>query len=111
VLSALTLLVGMAAFLYSVYRLHRQMVAAKRRYVAWAHGLYASAYATVRSGDTLEGLRAQGSLLSAAEAMERRAESIHQWPFADRTFTWIATVATGVLVAIITRYVLREIGL
>jgi hypothetical protein len=76
---------GLAAFFFSMLRLHRQMAAVKASELAIARGLYARAYAPVRSEPTLEALESQRSLLSAADALEKRARDIHEWPIDEGT--------------------------
>ena len=56
-------------------------------------------------------LRAQSSVLSAAEGLERRAEAIQHWPFDEATVTRIVAISTGVVTAIITRLLLSRLGL
>lgn len=102
---------GVAAFFLSMWRLHRQMLAAKGRHLAWARGLYAEAYAPVRANVTLEAIRERAPLVSAAEALEKRAAAIQEWPFDDRTTGRIVGISMGVVTAVITRMVLRSLGL
>jgi hypothetical protein len=46
-----------------------------------------------------------------AEGFEKRALAIQEWPFDDRTMTRIVGISTGVVTAIIVRFVLRAMGL
>ena len=102
---------GVVIFFLSLWRIHQQMLAAKRRYVEWARELYARAVEPVRASGDPEVLRAQSSVMSAAESLERRAEAIQHWPFDESTVTRIAAITTGVVTAIITRVLLSRIGL
>jgi hypothetical protein len=102
---------GVVIFFLSLWRIHQQMLDAKRRYLEWARRMYARAFEPVRASDDPEALRAQSSLLSAAEALERRAEGIQQWPFDESTVARIAAITTGVVTAIITRVLLSRLGL
>ncbi|HET6948572.1 MAG TPA: hypothetical protein VFJ45_12250 [bacterium] len=99
------------AFFLSMWRLHRQLLEAKRRHLAWARRLYTEAYEPVRENVTLEAIRERAPLVSAAEALEKRAGLIQEWPFDDRTMTRIVAISTGVVTAIISRMVLRSVGL
>lgn len=65
----------------------------------------------MKAAGSLEALREQAPLLSAAEALEKRAEAIQTWPFDDRTLRLIAAIVTSVVVAAITRLVLKPLGL
>jgi len=94
-----------------MWRLHRQLLEAKRRHLAWARSLYTEAYEPVRENVTLEAIRERAPLVSAAEAIEKRAGLIQEWPFDDRTMTRIVAISTGVVTAIISRMVLRSVGL
>jgi len=60
---------------------------------------------------TLAALERQRNLLSAAEALEKRAISIHEWPFAERTPTLVITVVTSVIAMTIGRLILDPFGL
>ena len=105
------LLSGLAVFFLSLYRIHRQMVAAKKRYVEWVRGLYAEAYQRVRQEGSLEALQAQAPLLSGVEALERRAEAIYPWPFEASIPGRMAAIITSVMAAIIARLILSRLGL
>jgi hypothetical protein len=55
-----------------------------RPLTAFARALYAEAYEPVRMARTLEALERQHTLLGAADALEKRARAIHDWPVALR---------------------------
>jgi len=78
-LGAAVLAVALGTFFLSLVRLHQQMVEVKAEELALARDLYAQAYAPVRERPTLETLEQQRSLLSAADALEKRANAIHDW--------------------------------
>jgi hypothetical protein len=107
-------LLGVLVFFGCLEGLHRQLVAARRHYLAWAGQLYAQAYEPIRSG-SLGALGEQAQLLQAAEVIQRRAEAIQQWPFQQRRLAQIAgivgTVVTFVLTGILTRLILVRLGL
>jgi hypothetical protein len=102
---------GVVVFFLSMWRLHRQMMAAKARHLAWVRALYGEAFAPIRPRPTLEGLQARAPLVSAAEALEKRALSIQEWPFDDRTMARIVAVSTGVVTTTLARFVMRAVGL
>jgi hypothetical protein len=95
----------------SLRRLNRQMVAVKQRELERALDLYMQAYQVVRDEPTLEVLQRQVGLLSAAEALEKRAERIQEWPFDEATFARVVTIASGVAAFIIGRLLLSGVGL
>jgi hypothetical protein len=107
-------LLGVGVFFACLEGLHRQLLAARRHYLAWAGQLYARAYEPIRSG-SLAGLGEQAQLLQAAEVIHRRAEAIQQWPFQQRRLVQMAgivgSVVTFVVTGIITRLVLVSLGL
>jgi hypothetical protein len=87
------------------------MVAAKQRELERALDLYMQAYQAVRDEPTLEVLERQVGLLSAAEALEKRAERIQEWPFDEATFARVVTIASSVAAVIIGRLILGPVGL
>ena len=104
-------LVVLAAFVLSLWRLHRRMVEVKEEHLATARALYAEAYAPLRQMPTLETLDQQRSLLSAAQALEKRAESILEWPIDERVITRVVPIATGATATIVARLILSRFGL
>jgi hypothetical protein len=73
------------------------MVAVKATELATARNLYAQAYEPLKSSPTLEVLEQQHSLLGAADALEKRANAIHDWPIDEGTWAPVATVSTSVV--------------
>ena len=102
---------GLAAFFLSLYELHLQMVAVKQAELALARDLYARAYEPVRTSPTLETLEQQRNLLSAADALEKRARAIHDWPIDEGMFARVLTIATSVVAITIGRLILDPLGL
>ena len=107
----LVLIAVLAAFFLSLLRLHRQMVEVKAGELAIARELYARAYEPVHRARTLEALERQRALLGAADALEKRASAIHEWPFTERTPTLVITIATSVTAMTIGRLILDPLGL
>ena len=101
----------LTTFFLSLIRLHRQMVRVKAGELAFARDLYAQAYEPVRRSRTLESLERQRALLAAADALEKRAKEIHEWPFSERTPTLVITIATSVTAMTIGRLILDPLGL
>jgi hypothetical protein len=101
---------GLAAFFFSLLGLHRQMVAVKEDELALARALYAEAYQPVRTTRTLEALERQHTLLGAADALEKRAHAIHDWPIAEGTWAWVIGIATSVVAIACARVILRPFG-
>jgi hypothetical protein len=88
---------GLGAFVFSLYGLHRQMVEVKESELELARRLYAEAYEPLRAARTLEALERQHTLLGAADALEKRACAIHDWPVAEGTWAWVIGIATSVV--------------
>ena len=107
----LVLMAVLAAFFLSLFRVHRQMVGVKASELAIARELYAQAYEPVHRARTLEALEQQRTLLAAADALEKRASAIHEWPFTERTPTLVITIATSVTAMTIGRLILDPLGL
>jgi hypothetical protein len=101
---------GLAAFVFSLWGLHRQIVDIKENQLALARELYAEAYAPVREERTLEALEGQHSLLAAADALEKRARAIHDWPVGEGTWAWVIGIATSVVAIACARLILRPLG-
>ena len=110
-LGAVVIAVGLATFFLSLQRLHRQMVEVKNRELEIARDLYAQAYAPVRKAPTLEALEQQRSLLGAADALEKRAHDLHEWPIDEGTFARVVTITTSVVAMTIARLILDPFGL
>jgi energy-converting hydrogenase Eha subunit E len=111
ILGVAVLAVGVGLFFLSLRRLNRRMVAVKQREITLARELYMQAYEKVRDQPTLEVLQGQVGLLNAAEALEKRAERIQEWPFDDATFARVVTIASSAAATIIARFLLDPIGL
>jgi hypothetical protein len=111
ILGITVLVVGVGLFFLSLRRLNRRMVAVKQRELTLARDLYMQAYQTVRDQPTLEVLQGQVGLLNAAEALEKRAERIQEWPFDEATFARVVTIASSAGATIIARFLLDPIGL
>ena len=60
---------------------------------------------------TLEMLEQQRNILSAADALEKRAKAIHDWPIDEGTFARVITIATSVVAITIGRLLLNPFGL
>ena len=101
---------GLATFFFSLLGLHRQMVEVKEDELALARALYAEAYGPVRTERTLEALDRQHSLLSAADALEKRARAIHDWPIAEGTWAWVIGIVTSAVAIACARLLLRPLG-
>lgn len=112
VLIGLVVLTGaLATFFLSMLRLHGQMADVKAHEIAIARELYAQAYEPVRTAPTLEGLERQHRLLGAADALEKRAHAIHEWPIDEGTFARVLTIATSVVAITVARLILDPLGL
>jgi hypothetical protein len=107
----LVLLGGLTAFFLSLLRLHRQMVVVKASELEIARELYAEAYEPVRTAPTLEALERQHRLLGAADALEKRAQAIHEWPIDEGIFARVITIATSVVAITVARLILDPLGL
>jgi hypothetical protein len=106
----LVLAAGLAAFFFSLYGLHRQMVKVKEEELELARELYAEAYEPVREARSLEALNKQHSLLGAADALEKRARALHDWPIAEGTWAWVIGIATSVVAIACARLILHPLG-
>jgi hypothetical protein len=103
--------VGLGAFVLSMVRLHWRMAEVKARELAIARQLYAQAYEPVRESPTLDVLDRQRSLLSAADALEKRAKALHDWPIDEGTLARVLTITTSVVAISVARLILDPVGL
>jgi hypothetical protein len=110
-LSVGVIVATVAVFFLSMFRVHRQMAAAKERYVAIARALYREAYEPVRTKPSLKALQAQAPALDVAQALVERAEDVQEWPIDERATAWVAVVITGVVTSLLVRLVLTAAGL
>jgi hypothetical protein len=110
VAGVLVLAGALAAFFLSLLRLHRQMVEVKAGELAIARELYGEAYEPVRTAPTLDSLDRQRALLGAADALEKRAQAIHEWPIDEGTLARLITITTSVIAVIIARLILDPLG-
>jgi hypothetical protein len=110
-IGALVLAGALAAFFFSLLRLHWQMVDVKESELAIARQLYAQAYEPVRTAPSLDSLERQHRLLGAADALEKRAQAIHEWPIDEGTVAWVITITTSVIAVAIARLLLSPLGL
>lgn len=104
-------LFGVGVFFLSLLRLRLQLLRAKAEYAKEATRLYAEAFKGMGQRWTLSALQKEGSLLSAAEAVERRVASIQEWPFDHTLFTRIAAIVTGVTATIVARLIMGRLGM
>jgi hypothetical protein len=109
--SLVVFLLGVAIFFLSLMRLHRQMSAARQHHSEQARAILAQVLEPLRASPTTDTLRQQTPLLSAAEILIRHAEAIQRWPFDDSTLRVIVTIVSGVIAALVSRLILRSVGL
>jgi hypothetical protein len=110
-IGALVLAGALSAFFLSLLRLHWQMVEVKESELAIARELYAEAYDPVRTAPSLGVLERRHRLLGAADALEKRAQAIHEWPIDEGTMAWVITITTSVIAVGIARLILSPLGL
>lgn len=101
---------GLGSFVFSLFGLHRQIAEVKDRELELARRLYAEAYEPLREAPTLEALERQHTLLGAADALEKRARAVHDWPVAEGTWAWVIGIATSVVAIACARLILRPFG-
>jgi hypothetical protein len=105
-IGAFVLAGALAAFFLSLLRLHRQMAEVKVEELTLARELYARAYEPVRADGTLGALERQRDVLAAADALEKRAQAIHEWPLDQGTVAWVIGITTSVIAVTIARLIL-----
>lgn len=108
--SVAIVLVSLAAFVLSMWRLHRQMAAAKERHVLTARQLYAGAYEPIRREPTIRILEGQSAALRAAQSLDERAASLLTWPVDEGALRFVAVIVTSVLTSVIVRALFAAVG-
>jgi hypothetical protein len=103
-------LIVLAALVVSIWRLHRQMVTAKGRYVAEARRLVSEASAPFVRDSSLDALQAQAPRVAAAEGFEKRAEAILEWPIDERIVARTVLIATGAIAGLLARVAATQLG-
>jgi hypothetical protein len=98
-------------FFLSMWRLHEQMVAARRGVLRETRRLVAEAYAPFRTAANVGDLEAQAPVLVAAQGLEERAERLLAWPVDEAMTAWVAVIATGVVTSLIVRIVLAALAI
>lgn len=104
-------LLGVAIFFFSLWRLHAQMLVARRQHLGQTSEIFSQALQPMRIAPSLDTLRQQATLLGAAEILQRQAEAIQGWPFDDHTLRVITTIVTGVVIALVSRLIFTLLGL
>jgi len=97
-------------FFLSMFRVHRQMVESRHRYLSITRAIYREAYEPVRANPSLGSLEARATALSVAQGLVERAESVLEWPIDERATAVVAVVVTGVVTSLIVRLVLIAAG-
>jgi hypothetical protein len=97
---------GMAAMLVAVWALHMRMAAERTAAVGAARSQFADAYRAARANATEENTRR----LQATRLLLDGAESIHEWPFDDRTQRVAGLLLSGVITGVVVRLVLIALG-
>jgi hypothetical protein len=105
-IGAFVLAGALAAFFLSLFRLHRRMGEVKVDELTVARELYVQSYEPVRAEKTLGALERQRNVLAAADALEKRARAIHEWPVDERTVAWVIGITTSVIAVTIARLIL-----
>lgn len=109
-IGALVLAGALACFFLSLLRLHRRMAEVKVDELTFTRELYARAYEPVRADGTLGVLERQRNVLAAADALEKRAQAIHEWPTDERTVAWVIGVTTSAIAVTVARLILFLLG-
>jgi hypothetical protein len=115
-LGDLLISLGVLAFsigflLLAMLRLHGQLMIAKGRHVAEARALFLAAYEPVRDEATVARVEERYPYLRAAELVLGRAESILEWPIDQALIGRIVAIATGVVTALFSTLLLRQLAL
>ena len=108
--SLVVVAVSIGGFVLSMWRLHRQMAAERRRAIAFARDLYATVYEPLRKSSTPKTLETHASALGAAEALEARARSVLTWPIDEGATRFLGVVVTSVVTSVIVRALFAALG-
>lgn len=103
-------LVILGLFLLSLNRLHQQMVRAKTERLTQIRGQISTILRDAPAQEA-EQLSALVSRLQLAESLERRAQSIQEWPFDEGIQRFLVAITSGVIVTTLARLVISRFGL
>jgi hypothetical protein len=109
-LALAVVIVSVPTFFLSMWRLHCQMAAGKQKYVDQAQAAYREAYEPYRTDATLKTLEARAPLLSAAQALEDRAQGIRVWPIDEWLIKVMGFIVTVAATTIVGRIILLAIA-
>ena len=109
-IGAFVLAGALAAFFLSLLRLHRGMAEVKVAELTLARELYVQAYEPIRADATLGTLERQSDVLAAADALEKRAQAIREWPIDQGTVARMVAITTGVIAVMIARLIVTLLG-
>jgi hypothetical protein len=99
--------VGLAAMLLAVWRMHQRMAAERLREVSAANERYAAAYRRAAANPNPQ----SGAAIQTAQALLEGAQSIREWPFDDQTQRVVGLLATSVLTGVVVRVALLALGI
>lgn len=104
-------IVAVSAFLISLYRIHREMAAARTEALARARARHARALRPVLARDDLDTLSRHSNALMAAAQLEDRVKSVKTWPVTGGIVGQTVLVVISVVTGLISRAVTAVLGL
>ena len=107
----LILLVIVAAFFLSMYRLHQHQVSEKTKLRRWSGQMTAVAVAPLKRELTPECFQTHSLGVLAADTIARQVGAVQEWPVDERVLRVVAAITTSVAAAVFARLLLTRIGL
>jgi hypothetical protein len=109
-ISLVVVAISVGGFVLSMWRLHGQMTAARRRFMRVAREIYAEVYGPLRQNPSAEMLDTRASALRAAEALDARARGLLTWPIDEGAMRFLGVVVTTVITSVIVRALFAAVG-
>jgi hypothetical protein len=98
---------GLTAMLVAVWAMHRRMAAERKAEIDGARAQFAEAYRAARTTAN----EANARRLDVTRKLLDGAESIHEWPFDDRTQRIVGLLLSGVVTGVVVRLVIFSLGI
>jgi hypothetical protein len=98
---------GLTAMLFAVWAMHKRMAAERKAAIDAARAQFAEAYRAARATAS----EANARRLEITRMLLDGAESIHEWPFDDRTQRIVGLLLSGVVTGVVVRLVIFSLGI
>lgn len=110
VLTLVFFVVAGAVLVVALWHLHVAMARTKAICLDAARTRHAKAYRMALEDADGRDVERRAHALAVAEALQRGAESIHEWPLDERMIRWVALIGAGVTTGVVVRLLSLSLG-